>query len=59
MADVLWVLICLANRKTGVNLTEGAAEKFWEKEYPDAGRHKGNENYNKTTAPGEAVVLSC
>lgn len=42
MADVLWVLICLANQ-TGVNLT-GAFEKNLEKKtLRDKDRHKGNE----------------
>ena len=42
MADVLWVLICLANQ-TGVNLTE-ALEKNFEKKYlRDADRHRQND----------------
>lgn len=42
MADVLWVLICLANQ-TGVNLTEALQKNFEKKNTRDAGRHKGNE----------------
>jgi NTP pyrophosphatase (non-canonical NTP hydrolase) len=42
MADVLWVLICLANQ-TGVNLTEALKKNFEKKNVRDAQRHKGNE----------------
>ena len=42
MADVLWVLICLANQ-TGVNLTEALEKNFEKKSLRDADRHKGNE----------------
>jgi len=42
MADVLWVLICLANQ-TGVNLTEALQQNFEKKNIRDAERHKGNE----------------
>src|SRR5882757_5466568 len=42
MADVLWVLICLANQ-TGVNLTEALQKNFEKKNSRDAERHKGNE----------------
>ncbi|MEO5593324.1 MAG: nucleotide pyrophosphohydrolase [Chitinophagaceae bacterium] len=42
MADVLWVLICLANQ-TGVNLTEALEQNFEKKNIRDADRHKGNE----------------
>ena len=42
MADVLWVLICLANQ-TGVNLTEAFQKNFEKKNTRDAERHKGNE----------------
>ncbi|MBX3241384.1 MAG: nucleotide pyrophosphohydrolase [Chitinophagaceae bacterium] len=42
MADVLWVLICLANQ-TGVNLTEALQKNFEKKNIRDADRHKGNE----------------
>ena len=41
MADVLWVLICLANQ-TGVNLTEALAQNFEKKNKRDAERHKNN-----------------
>ena len=42
MADVLWVLICLANQ-TGVNLTEALKKSFEKKNIRDLERHKGNE----------------
>lgn len=42
MADVLWVLICLANQ-TGVNLTEALQKNFEKKNIRDANRHSNNE----------------
>lgn len=42
MADVLWVLICLANQ-TGVNLTEALQKNFEKKNIRDAERHKAND----------------
>jgi len=42
MADVLWVLICLANQ-TGVDLTEALEKNFEKKNIRDAERHKQNE----------------
>ena len=41
-ADVLWVLICLANQ-TGVNLTDALQKNFEKKSVRDALRHKNNE----------------
>lgn len=41
MADVLWVLICLANQ-TGVNLTEAFEKNLAKKSSRDADRHRGN-----------------
>jgi len=41
MADVLWVLICLANQ-TGVDLTEALEKNFEKKNTRDAERHKKN-----------------
>lgn len=41
MADVLWVLICLANQ-TGVNLTEALQKNFEKKNSRDAKRHLEN-----------------
>lgn len=42
MADVLWVLICLANQ-TGVDLTAALEKNFDKKSVRDADRHKNNE----------------
>lgn len=42
MADVLFVLICLANQ-TGVNLTEALEASLEKKTKRDAARHAGNE----------------
>ena len=42
MADVLWVLICLANQ-TGVDLTEALQKNFVKKTQRDADRHQQNE----------------
>ena len=42
MADVLWVLICLANQ-TGVDLTDALQKNFEKKSLRDAERHKKNE----------------
>ncbi|MEP7373520.1 MAG: nucleotide pyrophosphohydrolase [Chitinophagaceae bacterium] len=42
MADVLWVLICLANQ-TGVDLTEALQKNFEKKNIRDAERHQQNE----------------
>ncbi len=42
MADVLWVLICLANQ-TGVNLTEALQKNFEKKNIRDATRHLRND----------------
>ena len=42
MADVLWVLICLANQ-TGVDLTEALEKNLKKKNVRDTVRHKENE----------------
>ncbi|HAH39037.1 MAG TPA: pyrophosphatase [Algoriphagus sp.] len=41
MADVLWVLICLANQ-TGVDLTKALKRNFEKKNIRDNTRHKDN-----------------
>ncbi len=41
MADILWVLICLANQ-TGVDLTEALERSFEKKTSRDKERHKNN-----------------
>ncbi|MBB6461472.1 nucleotide pyrophosphohydrolase [Flammeovirga kamogawensis] len=42
MADVLFVLVCLANQ-TGINLTEALEKNLQKKSIRDADRHKNNE----------------
>jgi NTP pyrophosphatase (non-canonical NTP hydrolase) len=42
MADVLWVLICLANQ-TGVDLNEAFLQNIEKKTLRDSERHKNNE----------------
>lgn len=42
MADVLWVLMCLANQ-TGIDLTDALHKNFEKKNIRDANRHKENE----------------
>ena len=41
MADVLWVLLCLANQ-TGVNLTDELQKSFDKKTKRDKDRHRNN-----------------
>jgi len=41
-ADVLWVLICLANQ-TGIDLTDALQKNFEKKNFRDATRHRDNE----------------
>ncbi|AHF15653.1 nucleotide pyrophosphohydrolase [Niabella soli] len=41
MADVLWVLLCLANQ-TGVDLTAALEKNFEKKDIRDASRHLNN-----------------
>lgn len=47
MADVLFVLICLANQ-TGVDLAEALRKNLEKKTQRDAGRHAGNEKLKRT-----------
>jgi NTP pyrophosphatase (non-canonical NTP hydrolase) len=42
IADVLWVLLCLANQ-TGVDLTDALKKNFEKKNVRDKERHKRNE----------------
>jgi len=42
LADVLWVVICIANQ-TGVDLTEALKQNFEKKRIRDAVRHQQNE----------------
>lgn len=45
MADVLWVLVCLANQ-TGVDLTRAVEASFAKKTSRDCKRHKNNPKLN-------------
>lgn len=47
MADVLWVLICLANQ-TGIDLTEELKKSFEKKTKRDSKRHKENAKLKTT-----------
>lgn len=42
MADVLWVLVCLANQ-TGVDLTDAIQKNFEKKSTRDKERHQSNQ----------------
>lgn len=46
MADVLWVLICLANQ-TGVDLTDALEKNMEKKNKRDSARHINNEKLRK------------
>jgi NTP pyrophosphatase (non-canonical NTP hydrolase) len=46
MADVLWVLMCIANQ-TGVDLTGALKKNFEKKNLRDAERHKNNPKLSK------------
>ena len=42
LADVLWVLMCIANQ-TGIDLTKALEKNFEKKNIRDADRHRQNE----------------
>ncbi len=46
MADVLWVLMCLANQ-CNIDLNEALQKNFEKKNIRDADRHQNNEKLNK------------
>lgn len=48
LADVLWVLICLANQ-TGIDLSEAFAKNLEKKNTRDGERHLKNEKLNNGT----------
>lgn len=48
LADVLWVLVCLANQ-TGVNLEEAFMKNIDKKNSRDSERHKQNPKLHKKT----------
>ena len=45
MADVMFVLICLANQ-TGINLTDALEKNLEKKSIRDTDRHKNNKKIN-------------
>ncbi len=47
MADILWVLICIANQ-TGVNLTEAFTRNMEKKTSRDKDRHLNNDKLHNT-----------
>src|SRR6186713_3438937 len=49
MADLLWVLICLANQ-TGVDLTAALQKNFEKKNLRDQSRHQENEKLRNNPA---------
>lgn len=58
MADVLFVLICLANQ-TGVDLTEAFHRNLEKKSQRDALRHKNNPKLqNNTSSQGDTAISS-
>lgn len=50
MADVLWVLICLANQ-TGVDLTEELQKSLEKKTQRDHDRHRNNPKLKSASTP--------
>jgi NTP pyrophosphatase (non-canonical NTP hydrolase) len=46
LADVLWVLLCIANQ-TGVDMTEAFADNLRKKTKRDRSRHRGNPKLKK------------
>jgi NTP pyrophosphatase (non-canonical NTP hydrolase) len=48
MADVLWVLLCLANQ-TGIDLTAALEKNFEKKNIRDSNRHLNNPKLNRKT----------
>lgn len=55
MADILFVLVCLANQ-TGVDLTEAFAQNLTKKSVRDAKRHRENEKLRDT--PDQSTRIS-
>ena len=54
MADVLWVLICLANQ-TGIDLTEELRKSFEKKTRRDKDRHRNNPKLTDHSTPSEEI----
>ena len=57
MADVLWVLVCLANQ-TGVDLTAAVEANFAKKTARDTARPRGNPKLNTAADRGKAPARS-
>ena len=57
MADVLWVLICLANQ-TGVDLTKELKKSFEKKTRRDKERHKNNQKLSGDSTPPDSKSAS-
>lgn len=55
MADVLWVLLCLANQ-TGVNLTEALEKNFEKKNARDSKRHLNNKKLTQISGSRKATL---
>lgn len=53
MADVLWVLLCLANQ-TGIDLTAALEKNFEKKDIRDAQRHFNNPKLNREKEDGRS-----
>src|ERR1700753_3639590 len=58
LADVLWVLICIANQ-TGVDLTEAFRLNLSKKGTRDADRHRGNPKLGCRGPPVSGGVYVC
>jgi NTP pyrophosphatase (non-canonical NTP hydrolase) len=50
LADVLWVLLCIANQ-TGIDLTTALEKNFGKKDIRDGERHKANEKLGPGLTP--------
>ena len=57
LADVLWVLICLANQ-TGVDLTEALQKNIDKKTSRDNRRHKENEKLKYTFSSKKLIIFT-
>jgi NTP pyrophosphatase (non-canonical NTP hydrolase) len=55
MADVLWVLLCLANQ-TGVNLTDALQKNFEKKNLRDSRRHLENKKLETRNNPDKTTT---
>ena len=58
MADVLWVLVCLANQ-TGVDLTAAVEANFAKKTARDKERHRGNPKLRNADGGVQPLAAPC